>query len=77
MPTTAPTRAAIYVKEASGYPHRRELQGTSNLRVRAFLPCTRIQNHHPLLRPAGKQAPVRLDDRCKRPSWSQTPVRST
>ena len=25
MPTTAPTRAAIYVKEASGYPHRREL----------------------------------------------------
>ena len=54
MPTTAHTRAAIYVKEAAGYPDRREFQGTSNLRVRELLPCTRIQDHHPLLRPAGK-----------------------
>ena len=62
MPTTAPTRAAIYIKETAGYPDRRELQGTSNLRVRAVLPCRRIQDHHPLPRPAGRQAPVRLDD---------------
>ena len=77
MPTKAPTRAAIYVKEASGYPDGENSKELQTSECEQFCLAQEFKNHHPLLRPAGKQVPVRLDDGCKRPSWSQPPVRST
>ena len=62
MLTTAPTRAAIYIKEAAGYPggeNSKELQ-TSECEnfclAQGFEITTRYYD------PPGKQAPVRLDD---------------
>ena len=62
MPTTAPTRAAIYIKETAGYPNgenSKELQ-TSECEnfclAEGFKISTRYHD------PPGGQVPVRLDD---------------
>ena len=62
MPTTAPTRAAIYIKETAGYPNGENSKELQTSECETVLPCRRIPDHHPLPRPARRQASIRLDD---------------
>ena len=58
MPTTAPTRAAIYVKEAAGYPEGENSKELQTEECEKFCLIQGFEDQHPLPRPARNQAPV-------------------
>ena len=62
MPTTAHTRAAIYIKETAGYPTGENSKELQTSECEQFCLAEEFQITNPLPRPARRQASVRLDD---------------